>query len=79
MKKARTSSPARLHAKVPAFLTPYQAQLLLEGIGKLGWMTSEVRAIAPAIDELERVAAIAPPPAPPATPAPPAAAAAPPG
>jgi hypothetical protein len=72
-KKTATSSAAsQLNVKQPCFLTPRQAQLMLDGFDKLGWASAEVRTIAPAIDELERIAAMAPRPAPP--PAPPTAA-----
>jgi len=67
--KTKTPDPKLLHAYAPASFTPRQAQLILKGLDKLGWGTAEVRSIAPAIDELERVAAMAPRPAPPGPPA----------
>lgn len=71
-KKTTAAKASQLNVKQPGFFTPRQAQLMLEGFEKLGWGTAEVRTIAPAIDELERIANMAPRPLPPVAPGGPA-------
>lgn len=38
-------------------ISPKAAALLLDGLGKLAWVTAEVQTIAPVLRDLERIAA----------------------